>query len=79
MEFSSSSIKKLLILFNISGNGNPQNIFTFQETETLKASYIKKKKKKICPEKIIVFVNYCIKWNFLASKKPFKNFWPQKT
>ena len=49
MELSSSSIKKLLILFNISGNGNPQNIFTFQETETLKASYIKKKKKKNLP------------------------------
>ena len=48
MEFSSSSIKKLLILFNISGNGNPQNIFTFQETKTLKASYISKKIYCIC-------------------------------
>ena len=78
MELSSSSIKKLLVLFLISGNGNSKNIFTFHETETLKASYISKDK-KICPEKIIVFVNYCIKWNFLAPEKLLKNFWPQKT
>ena len=45
MELSSSIIKKFLIFSYISGIGNPQKFFTFQETETLKSFlYFRKRK-----------------------------------
>ena len=43
MEHSSSCIENFLIIYYISGIGNPKKFFIFQETETLKSLFIYKK------------------------------------